>query len=448
NYFLHLKLGTASSIISILFAVSGFIGFFKVFNFFLLPRTVTIPALLMIMLSDSFYSSFIFYQGGEILSFGVFPWFLLYILKIERPTTVNLVLTGVFFTVCFVAKITLCLYCALVILFKAVEPPVAAGIRGRKLNIRDFRFFLFFIPVVIASALILQGFLLKGLHIPFFNGFHFGPEDIIIPATAPFLSLLSLQTVFLRIDRLGTHFFPFIYQQRVYLLLCIFSAAGFVLLLLAYSKLLPGRFKLLLTILLTGIFSYFALAYIMETGIDQSARHYKLAGYLLTPALVIALQKVSRFSLPLVLGFFFILSTGDYIYTKRKWTAGRYVNINNFYRNHDNLEWVDRLPETVYRQLIALDKTTPVSINGKPVVFFVEATPDISIDLNHLTVFDLGRQGQPMQSYAGNGAVVYLVVSRKTALTNNFLQQLLPDYSGFTVFAEKDDYLFIRTTAP
>ena len=78
------RLGVASIIITVLFSLIGLYGFYRLYRYFEFSIPITITALLIIVLSDAFYTSYIIYQGGEILSFGVFPWFLLFVVKLNK----------------------------------------------------------------------------------------------------------------------------------------------------------------------------------------------------------------------------------------------------------------------------------------------------------------------------------------------------------------------------
>jgi hypothetical protein len=72
SYLLGIKLGVSAIIITILCSISGFVGFYKLFRFFEFSKEISLYSLLLIFCSYTFFYSFIVYQGGEILSFGIF----------------------------------------------------------------------------------------------------------------------------------------------------------------------------------------------------------------------------------------------------------------------------------------------------------------------------------------------------------------------------------------
>ncbi len=447
SYFLGLKMGAASIIVTIVFSILGLWGFYKVFVYFNFTPAIIVPSIVAIILSNTFYNSFIFYQGGEILSFGVFPWFLLFVLRLRNINILVLLGVFVFFLLCFISKITLVLYCALAILFKIVEPLWCEILKSRNVNRHMFRNIALVIPLLAACWMIYFAYLSKGAHIPFFNTFHIEVKDFLAPLASPFLSFLSFQTIIFRIEKLAQNILPpaqvgFIQLSfYFFVILLAFRIIFFAL----KKKLFPASYERLLLVLMGGSTIFFIVSQMFDTNDYTNSRHYKLLGYLLVPAIFSLLRERLKHSLSIIVGIFCLYSVFDVIYSKNKWTHNRYISANYFYRNYDNLDNLDNLDQTSYKVLMELNQEIPKFVKGRPVVFFVEATPDIAIDLMHRTVFDSERVKFGSARYNGNGATVYMAVSHKTLVQfPDIIRQMLPDYPKADIIKTTGNYLFYK----
>lgn len=444
NFLFGWKLGVASIVVTIIFSIFGLIGFYKVLMHFRFQRITIAVSLLIIVLSNTFYNSFIFYQGGEILSFGFFPWFLLYIVRLNKITVVNLVSIMLFFLICFVAKITMIIYCGLIVSYKVLLCYLNNEQASEKRNGR-LRYLLLFLPIIVGYFLIHQFFLTKGTVIAF-NEYHFDIEDIVLPIATPFTSILSFQTILSRIETFMRGVFNIANYQVVSIVInCVFSVLMFVLL-FSYRKRnnIYRHYYLLLLILYIGVVFFFITYYLMNAPIDTSARHYKFIGFLLVPCLVEVAGKYFR-TASVLLGFFFLYSILDVVYSKTKWSKGRYIGEAFFYRNHDNIDDVDKLDKESYKQMLAMDRELPLFIERKPVVFFIDANPDVAMVLQHPAVFN--RQLSPFGSvaYHGNNAISYLLIEKQRIVDDHgFVKRLLPDYSKTVLIEETKDFYFFR----
>ncbi len=115
NAVFGIRLGIAAILVSLMALVMGFFGYFRVFRFFNFSVTISLLSLLIIFSSSTLYYSLIIYQGGEILEFAFFPWFLLYVMRIRKISAWNLLGTAALFLLCFIAKTTLLIYGVLVV---------------------------------------------------------------------------------------------------------------------------------------------------------------------------------------------------------------------------------------------------------------------------------------------------------------------------------------------
>lgn len=435
-------LGLASIIVTIFFSGLGIYGFYKVYRYFGFSIPITLISLLILILSDAFYTSFIIYQGGEVLSFAIFPWFLLFIIKLERFSWKALMLFIIFFLACFGAKTTLVVYCSIMIAYKMGEKTIYSFLNGDKKVRYSVALLWLCIPWICCCIAIYKFYLQKGPRINFF--YRFNPElsDILVPVSSPLSSILSTQTIILRVQKL---MMPNAEYEYISLLLYFFLGIIIIISLYAALKKLQVS-KIYLCILITlyiGLVIFFTTGYLFDANIDKNVRHFKLLGFLFIPVFVSVIKNVKV--LRGIVLIFLLYSITDFIYLKNKWTKSRYISINYFYRNYSNLDDIDKVDEQTYKKLIALDRSTALKIQGHSVVFFLEGNPDIAIDIKHPAVFEVNGERLGSKAYKGNGSEVFIIVSKKTiAATPDFLKRLLPDYEQFEKIDETDSYFFFR----
>ncbi|HET9824588.1 MAG TPA: hypothetical protein VFP87_04605, partial [Chitinophagaceae bacterium] len=249
NYLLHLKLGVAAIIVTIACVVTGMIGFYKVFRFFDFTTEICLYSLLLIFSSYTFFYSLIVYQGGETLSFGIFPWFLYFVLSARKPSLRNLLIIASLFFLCFFAKLTLLIYCPIIIAFKIVHPYVNRYFFGVKSLPTKSNGWLYSIPIVILSALIYYMFLVR---YPLLHGrFNLSTLDFLTPLASPLTSILSLHQI---AGRVTAKVPALSVEMRYVIFLVLFLFFGYMIL---SHKGIDRTYKFFLMMLYTGICVFF-----------------------------------------------------------------------------------------------------------------------------------------------------------------------------------------------
>lgn len=441
NYCFGMRLGLASIIITILFAASGFLGYYRVMRFFNFPPVIIFLSLIVIFSSSTFYQSFLIYQGGEILGFGTFPWFLLYVLSIKKNTIGTLAGIILLFLLCFLAKTTLLLYCSFVLIYKLCEPHFDTYILTGKLRLYR-NSFLLLLPLIACLVFVQLFFLSKGPKPTLIHYFNFTPESLLVPLSAPLSSILSVQQWIIRLSKIMfTDNEKAFFQIAMYIILLgilIFFGRSIQL-----QKKIDSRYKLLLQVLYTGLSCFFVFAYLFDAGIDFSSRHFKLLGYLFIPGFLSILyyRLQSKYVHAGVL-LFCLLGLCDIVYQKQKWTANRYVSANYFYRNLDNFNATDELDETSYKKLIDIDRTIG-SKGQENIIFFVQANQDVALDVQHQCIMLDTTRNISKISFHGKGPVVVICLSKKTLERyENIPNKMFPDYSHFELIADTGRYQF------
>lgn len=442
-YLLGIKTGVACIITTLFFAVSGMTGFYKVFSFYRFPQAIKWLSLLVIALSSTFYYSFIIYQGGEILSFGVFPWFVWYVMQQQRPTLKSIAITTILFLACFVAKTTLVIYCSAILSFKMAEPMMDAWIQTGRLRFISGNRFTYLVPLVL-NVLVVYLFLNTAKAPTVINGFRVSMVDIFIPLSSPLGGLLIFQPAIIRLNKfLG---FAEITDglAPVFYILMLMTLVWTVYIWIR-RKCVGYEYTKMILFLYAAVSVFFIYAYCMDTNIDYSFRHFKLVAYLFVPGIVTVWYRyIKPLYLHTAIVLLAIITAAVFVQLKNKWSSGRYLSVNYLYRNQDSFEYIDNLDEASYRKLLQLDKQYGNTQNGRKVVFFVDTNLDVLLDLQHTGI--AGRnydRGVKRVVYRNKGPLIVAAVSKKCLLAEpELLHTTFPDYGQAVLIDSTADYQY------
>ena len=447
NYFTGIKTGIACIIITIAANCAGLMGYYRLFRYFKFSPVVVSLSLLAILCSSTFYYSYFVYQGGEVLSFGIFPWFCLYTLRLQKVNAASALCIIALFLLCFIAKSTLILYCTLILMAKSIH--LTYDKKSFFPGINKWQSIFFLAVSACASITLIYFFYLSKGATPVSDKskfFHLRISDMLIPLSSPLQSILSVREWLTRADKIITiHYtqnpiaiyYTYIVSFVLALITIFFGIA------IRGSQSINSGYKVYLFFMYGGVSLFFFLSYAFNSQIGYDARHYKLLGYLFIPAmLTILYNKVRTRYIHIITLIFILLAVSDFIYLKNKWEAGRYVSTNYFYRHFDTLTNTDSLSEPAYKKLVALDNKIENKQHDS-VIFFIEADPDVALDLKHMAVLPPPGKNFLPGVYYGKGPELIICVSKKTLnLTKNALKTKFPDYANFELLDETDDYLF------
>jgi hypothetical protein len=430
NYLFHLKLGTAAIIVTISCMISGTVGFYRVGRYFNFSADTCLYSLILIFCSYTFYYSLIVYQGGEILSFGIFPWFVYYVLSAKKPSLRNLVIIAVLYFLCFVAKFTLLIYCPIVIGFKIVEPTLRKYFAGEKSFSSNSNVLWYALPIIAVSIPLYYFFLSK---YPLLHG-RFDPTalDVLTPLSSPLLSILSFHQV---IGRIGGQDVSSTTVNLLYFILFIaFLFLGYLIL---RNKHISVLYKGFLAMLYFGICFFFIFSYLFNR-VDQSPRHFKFLGYMLLPGLLtVAGSYLKKTQLQIIVALICLVGTAGFVYLKQDWIKGRFVSQNYFYRNFDNKVLLDQLDKESYKKLLAIAKSAPPSA-----IFFIQATLDIAIDIPFRCIIPWKNLDQ---KYYGHGPIVFACLTQDALKRYpNLLTQKFPGYHSFHLLDQTKSFVFYK----
>ncbi len=442
NYFFGIRLGVASIIITLASLISGLIGYYRIFAFFRFSPVISILSLLVIFSSSSLYYCFVIYQGGEILEFALFPWFLLYAMQLQKISAVNLFGIAILFLLCFIAKTTLLVYCILVLMAKIFllsKSPSGGGIHF------SFKNLLLLLPALLLTILISVFYLSRGPHPTLINHFIISIEGFLVTLSSPLSSLLSIQQWIERVTKLfgGSLYvsgFAIILYYGLYML--VIAILFWIIRSIILDEKINQDYKCLFFILYVGISAFFLFAYSFSANIDFSSRHFKLMGYLFVPGLInVFYKKIKHIWIYNSVILFCLICMIDIFYLKEKWAKNKYISIQFFYRNCEPPPERDKLDRASYYKLLDIDRR--FANKSDPVIFFVESSADIAIDISRPFILETTGEMITEKIYHGSGPKLLVCISKNSFSGKTGLLQLkFPDYKYFKKIAETENSLF------
>ncbi len=442
NFFFGLKLGMASIWITLAALISGLIGYSKVFAYYKFPHRIIQFSLLVIFSGSTLYWSFVVYQGGEVLEFGIFPWFLFYIIRIRKLSFGALFWVTLLFLLCFIGKTTLILYCSFALLAKSWQMNGTDPGNGFK-----WKNWILLFPAIFSLIFIWIFFLSLGPRPVLIHHFDPFPQAVLVPLSSPISSIVSIQQWAQRIDGFLTGHSDRLQRgglilNAIYLLLA--GLVFFIFRLLKRMREIDTGYLNMLFILYCGLLAFFIFAYLFHANIDLSSRHFKLMGYFFVPGLLSALHRKWRPTilegLILLLGLVAIL---DIFYLKGKWTTNRYLSNNYFYRNANLPGSIqDKLDAESYKKLLDVAGHRVKSSQTKT-IFYVESSPDIGMDLPLPVIFQTASEKVNDSIYHKNGPQLLICISKsRLAEQPGIIQIKFPDYSQIESLGETANYRF------
>jgi hypothetical protein len=442
NYFFGTRLGVASICVTLVSLISGLFGYYRVFKFFRFSTVISLLSLLIIFSSSSLYYSFIIYQGGEILEFACFPWFLLYVIRIRQISVWNLLGITFLFFLCFIAKTTLLVYCTLVLAAKVFFLSKSSSNGGFRFSFKNL---LLLFPAILLIILTSVFYLSRGPHPSLVNHFIISVEGLLVSLSSPLNSILSIQQWIERITKtLQGSLHGSIMAETLYygFYLVVIIVQSWIISSLFLNNKTDRTYKNLFLILFGGISAFFIFAYSFNTNIDFSSRHFKLMGYLFVPGLLsVFCDKIRQSWIHITVVLFCMICISDVFYLKEKWIRDRYIGTQYFYRNCEQLPNQDKLDKESYYKLLDFDRI--FTGNAIPVVFFIESSADIAIDIHH--PFILQRPGEDIRNkvYHHSEPDLLVCISKSTVQKEtDILQIKFPDYGDFDLISETNKYLF------
>jgi hypothetical protein len=342
---LHVRLGTALTILDFLSALLGTMGYFYVFKRYGFGSLTIWISVALILLSGSQLTGYYDYDGGECLNFMFFPWIIVCQELLVKKGW-RWLAPGIMLFIAFFCKLQM-LIVVPPLLFLLVFIQKENLDNGHPFHVKELgqrlkNYIPLIVSVVPVILFIYFGFLTRG-ETPAHTSrpFSLNAVNIFFPTASPVTSVYLFES-------LNIYLTPRAFLNGFYL--CAISLVVLVCGIAVIRKIStydgPKRKYILLAFLLFGISaSIFIFLYVKGTPIDKNPRHLKLSSFLLYPVFIdLALRKFNR---PWVLGaFFFFAGYALFNQTRlnRKWHQNTYVTHSGIRMSApvdmpENLKW-------------------------------------------------------------------------------------------------------------
>ncbi|MET0636170.1 MAG: hypothetical protein ABWZ25_09075 [Chitinophagaceae bacterium] len=437
---LHIPLGVSCIVVTVLATVAGLIGYRLIFRFFGFDESTTALSVLVILCSANLYINFFVYQGGEILSFAVFPWFVLYVARLKSYNPASFLFVFLLALACFIAKTTMLVYCGAVVIWKIREQmDTEQSWSGRAKNLMGSRVYFLIAGVILASGLGLW-YIRNGLHPEFNFDTSIRPDDFLMPLASPIAGGFSIQQLIGRIETiiggpLSVLFHYLSYTLCIVILLWLLSRTG-------GKKNLRPYFRLIVY-LFVFVGGFLILCYLGNTRVDHHSRHLKLVGFLLIPLIVQMARGWNKYLLRIFIAGYLLYTVAEIVYQSYQWPANRYISDSYFYRNMHDASTADKVDPVTYRKILAWDRWA--SQPGAARYLFIEGNADLAIDTKSPTIFIINVAEFYNRPFLKSGPPIIAVASRQTLRSRpDFLHFKFPDYNKQVLVDQTEGFLFYR----
>jgi hypothetical protein len=357
---LHIRLGTALTILDFLSALLGTIGYFYVFKRYGFGSGTIWISVVLILLSGSQLTGYYDYDGGECLNFMFFPWIIVFQELLVKKGW-RWLAPGIMLFIAFFCKLQM-LIVVPPLLFLLVLTQKEALDKGNPFRLTELgqkikNYIPLIVSVIPVILFIYFGFLARG-ETPAHTSrpFSLSAVNIFFPTASPFTSIYLFES-------LNIYLTPRVWLNGLYLgavsLVVLICGIAVIRKINAYDA--QKRKYILLSFLLFGISaSIFIFLYVKGTPIDKNPRHLKLSSFLLYPVLIdLAIKKFSR---GWVLGLFFFFAgyaLFNQVRLNRKWHQYTYVahsgiRLSAAVDMPENLKW--KLDSVIRRKTMVISR--------------------------------------------------------------------------------------------
>ncbi|WP_374948791.1 hypothetical protein [Mucilaginibacter sp.] len=431
KFTLHLNTGQAAAVTTALCQLSGLAGLYMFFRKAGFSALISALSLLFIICQQAFYNPYIFYNGGEVLLFAFFGWYLYGCFVINKPG-VSLVLFVVFAGwIGFICKSSFMWMYAAGLMFIWVR--MASGetkfIQWIKKGLWPG------IPAVIAVTAIYFFYLSKGANPSSEAGnLNFSSETFTFPLASPILSGFSADDL---AGGLIYHNDVPVFSHSAAIMVLTILAIVSVLLIRAILIYVPKKDYIMMLIIFYAIsVLFFTYTYLRGMAISLEARHFRLIGLLVVPGMIYVIGRLKRpyhvvlmLASLIILSFSLVFYNNSYIQLKTEDPHGK-SGIAQQFIDREAMDYLARLDDTNRNAL------------------FVFTSPDLGLDIKHNRIITL----QPLNDdirinfdqyvHKGHaGPLFILLPSRYIGVRASIFIKCFPGYKAFSLKEISEDYV-------
>ncbi|RFZ95316.1 hypothetical protein D0C36_07240 [Mucilaginibacter conchicola] len=431
-----LDLGHASSLTVVICQYLGLAGLYQFFKKAGFSKTISALAILVIALQQSFFTPYIFYNGGEVLLFAFIGWFLYGCLHFNKPSIALAVFVLLAGWIGFFAKSSFMWMYAAGLIYMWIQ------LSRHTTHIKHWLVNGFWVgvPAVISLAVIYVTYLSKGLN-P--SSQSLGLDSTIkvfaFPLASPLLAGFSLDDLANGlIEHNGNVIFNPVQAIIIIALLAVLS----IVLICAICKRVPdNRYSTMLVIFYIVSVFFLGSSFFRKLDISFEARHFRIIGLLIIPGTIYVFSRAAkayRYAFGAVVGVVALFSLKFYV-----------------------LSYIGLKTETVYgtsgiaQQFIdkeSLDYIRMLDNHNKNAVF-VFFSPDLGLEINHNRSITL----EPLNSdisinvddyiHKGHAGPLYILMPHKyIGIRASVILKSFPGYKGFSLKELSDNYVLYFAT--
>ena len=427
--------GQASALtvlLSHLLGLSGFYYFFKKVGF-----TPFIAALSMLFIAcqQIFVVPYVFYSGGEILSFAFTGWFLYGCVVFKNPSWQMLLFILFSGLIGFFCKSsTMWVYVA-GLLFIWIRLSSNKALTSWMKNGMWIA-----IPAIIAISTIYVSFLSKGRNPAIVTtGFKLTLKTFVFPLATPLLSACSIDDI---CHGLLYHTGKIIFNDAQAIVIIILSAILSLWLVRTILKKVPDQnYRLLIIIFYAVSFFFFSYIYLMQKAISYEARHFRVVGLLVIPG---AIYLFSQFKKSYRL-FFCIVWAGI------AFSSTFYLVKGYLYNKNQSAHGISGIAQQNIDQM-ALDKVMAIDRQVHNATF-VFVNKELGLEIQHNRVLGLEPIGNDLKidfddyEHEGHAGPLYIILPDNYAgPKEKFILKSFPGYKGW--YGEKLSDKYVLYKAP
>ncbi|MDB4999747.1 MAG: hypothetical protein JWR76_824 [Mucilaginibacter sp.] len=423
--------GQAAAITTTVCQITGLAGFYVFFKKAGFSPLISALSLVLIVCQQAFFNPYVFYNGGEVLLFGFWGWFLYGCLALDKPG-IKLVLFVVFTGwIGFICKSSfIWMYAAGLLYIWIRLSEGQTTIKGWIL-----KGLWPGIPAVVCVACIYIFYLSKGINpSSSLGGLKLTWETFSFPLASPLLSGFSADDLS---NGLIFHNDPPIFNGVwaivVLLLLAILSLALIRAILVYVPK---KNYRLMLIIFYSVSVVFFSYAYLRQMDISYEARHFRLIGLLVIPGTVCLFSYLNQaYKIMLGLVALFIMTFSLMFYIEG---YNRLKNENPHGASGIAQQFIDR---EAMDYIAKLDKQNHNAL-------FVFISPDLGLDIvnNRFITLepldpDISINYDQWVHKGHSGPIYILLPSKYIGIRASVYLKCFPGYKGFTLKEISNDYV-------
>jgi hypothetical protein len=423
--------GQASSIVTLLFSLSGIYGFYFFFKKAGFTPMISALSVLFIVIQLSFFTPYVFYNGGELLLFGYTGWFLYGCMAIEKASwklAVFLFIAGI---LGFICKSSFLWMLAAGCCFLWIRLSL-----GTKDIINWIKNGVWIgIPAVLSLFTIYHFYLSKGGNPSSGGGsIKLVWETFGFPLASPLLTAFSIDDL---TNGLLFHddapMFNYFWSVIIVLACAVLS----ILLIWFIIKKVPNKnYVLLLIVFYAVAVLFFGQSFLRQAYISYEARHLRLIGLIAAPGIVYLVSGLQTGYKYLFYFVCFVIAYSSYKYfvpsyfQNKNTSAHGYSGIAQLFIDQPSLNYIRNL-----------DKQNTNAI-------FVFTSPDLSLEIEHnrtITVESIGPDVAidfDEYVYKGHAGPLYIILpSDYIGPKSTIMRKCFPGYKGFKMTMLSNQYI-------